>query len=54
LTDNVLKILYASEEEKVEIDDEGNLTITPAAGAKEKKAAEAEDEMINDEEEKNN
>ncbi len=29
---NVLKILYASEEEKVEIDDNGKLTITPLEG----------------------
>ena len=28
LTENVLKILYASEEEKVCIDESGNLTIT--------------------------
>lgn len=32
LTENVLKILYASEEEKVMIDDEGNLAITPLNG----------------------
>lgn len=31
MTENVLKILYASEEEKVTIDDEGNLTITGGA-----------------------
>ena len=30
---NVLKILYAAEEEKVEIDEAGNLTITPLDGA---------------------
>ena len=30
LTEQVLKILYASEEEKVEIDEQGNLTIIPA------------------------
>lgn len=28
LTENILKILYASEEEKVTIDDDGNLKIT--------------------------
>lgn len=33
LTENILKILYASEEEKVTIDDEGNLTITPSNDA---------------------
>jgi len=32
LTENILKILYASEEEKVLIDEGGNLTITTAAG----------------------
>jgi hypothetical protein len=32
LTDNILKILYASEEEKVIIDEGGNLTITVANG----------------------
>jgi len=30
-----LKILYASEEEKVQIDDEGNLTIIPINGGSE-------------------
>lgn len=29
MSELVLKILYASEEEKVQIDDEGNLTIVP-------------------------
>lgn len=29
----MLKILYAAEEEKVEIDEAGNLTITPLDGA---------------------
>ncbi|TNV71867.1 hypothetical protein FGO68_gene3163 [Halteria grandinella] len=32
LTENILKILYASEEEKVLIDEGGNLTITSANG----------------------
>ena len=32
LTDNILKILYASEEEKVLIDETGSLTITVANG----------------------
>jgi len=32
LTENVLKILYASEEEKVVIDEQGNLIITAANG----------------------
>ena len=32
LTDSILKILYASEEEKVLIDETGNLTITAANG----------------------
>jgi hypothetical protein len=32
LTEDILKILYASEEEKVAIDEEGNLTITPGEG----------------------
>ena len=44
LTENVLKILYASEEEKVTIDEEGNLTIT---GSK----ADNGDDLLNDEEE---
>jgi len=35
LTEQVLKILYASEEEKVHIDDQGGLTIVPIGeGAK--------------------
>ena len=33
LTENILKILYASEEEKVHIDDNGNLSITAQSGA---------------------
>jgi hypothetical protein len=33
LTEQVLKILYASEEEKVQIDDDGNLHIEPIGGA---------------------
>ena len=33
LTENILKILYASEEEKVIIDDNGALTIAPAEKA---------------------
>lgn len=32
LTENILKILYASEEEKVLIDESGNLIITNANG----------------------
>jgi hypothetical protein len=31
LTENILKILYASEEEKVTIDEDGSLTITGGA-----------------------
>ena len=48
LTELVLKILYASEEEKVQIDDNGKLTIIPLDGAA------PEDEELLDEEEKNN
>ena len=44
LSELVLKILYASEEEKVQIDDQGNLTIVPVG------EADAQDE---EEEEKN-
>jgi hypothetical protein len=41
----VLKILYASEDEKVVIDDNGNLTITPLEGG----AAGADEDMLNEE-----
>jgi len=47
LTEKVLKILYASEDEKVQIDEAGHLTIVPLDGA----AATGDDEdMLNDEE----
>ena len=35
VADKVMQILYASEEEKVEIDEAGNLTIVPLEGAAE-------------------
>ena len=50
LTENVLKILYASEEEKVVIDDEGNLHISPSNGAAEAVTATGDEEMLNEEE----
>ncbi len=41
LSELVLKILYASEEEKVQIDDQGNLTIVPVGeGAQEEEEEE--------------
>lgn len=45
LTEKVLKILYASEDEKVQIDDNGNLTITPLDGA----APVDDEDMLNEE-----
>jgi len=33
ISDMVMKILYAVEDEKIEIDENGVLTITPAVGA---------------------
>ena len=33
LASEILKVLYASEEESVTVDDQGQLTITPAGGA---------------------
>ncbi len=48
----MLKILYASEEEKVEIDDEGNLKITPINA--EEAGNDIEPEEGEDEEEKDN
>ena len=50
LTENILKILYASEEEKVSIDDNGALTITAIEGKG--KIEGNEDDLLNDEEEK--
>ena len=47
-----MKILYASEDEKVHIDEGGKLSILPLEGAA---AAGGDDEdMLNDEEEKEN
>ena len=40
MTEQVLKILYASEEEKVQIDDDGKLTIIPLGGGGEAEADE--------------
>lgn len=45
LSENVLKILYASEEEKVNIDEKGTLTITGGAGGDEEML---EEEKLND------
>lgn len=46
LTEQVLKILYASEEEKVQIDDNGRLTIIPLDG----KIQHDDEELLNEEE----
>lgn len=46
LSENVLKILYASEEEKVNIDEKGTLTITGGAQATEEDML--EEEKLND------
>ena len=51
LTENVLKILYASEEEKVTISDDGKLTILSADG---NIKSDNTDDLLNDEEEKLN
>lgn len=44
LSELVLKILYASEEEKVQIDDQGNLTIIPMGDEGKKDDEEEEEE----------
>lgn len=53
LTEQVLKVLYASEDEKVQIDDSGNLTIIPMDGAAIQEEG-AEEDMLMEEELKNN
>ena len=50
VTESVLKILYASEDEKVQIDDNGNLNIVPIDGAG---LPNIDDEDMLNEEEKN-
>jgi len=51
LSDQILKILYASEEEQVQIDDDGNLTIIPAEGQEENLVGNEEEEEKEQEQE---
>ena len=50
MTELVLKILYASEEEKVEIDEKGNLKIVPLN--EDESLAKNDEELLNEEEAK--
>lgn len=46
LTENVMKILYASEEEKITIDEQGNLTIAVGDGLMHDEEHKDEDESL--------